>query len=416
MPQEQTDPGKDKSDDQEDPTPEPEPEPEPEPNPEPDPDPDPEPSDSAEPECPELPATGTLDGIAGYAQAAGVSGGATATGENTLHFDNGQALQTWLLARTKAEKKGDHSPVMIWLSGTFVPGDGRDFSESHPWFDVKDVSNLSFYGTDNFLMDRIGFMVVRSSNIIFRNIYFNQPKADNGADAISMQECDGVWVDHCTFNSLNQTKDYEDGSTDITHGSKNVTVSWCRYIKTQKSCLVGHSDKNTYHDENITVTFHHNWFDASSSRHPRVRYGRAHVFNNLYEGCTTYGAGSALGAMVLVEYNYFDGVQLPTDIATYPAKDNGKSNLTDKVAGYLYPTQNIYVNRPANAREPYPLFNIKYKTYNGETVIPLTYADFKPAYEYTVTAAEDVPAVVKAGAGYGKLGYATAPVEVNNGN
>ena len=32
-----------------------------------------------------------------------------------------------------------------------------------------------------------------------------------------------------------------------------------------------------------------------------------------------------------------------------------------------------------------------------------------------MTAAEDVPSVVKAGAGYGKLGFSTAPVEVNNG-
>ena len=32
-----------------------------------------------------------------------------------------------------------------------------------------------------------------------------------------------------------------------------------------------------------------------------------------------------------------------------------------------------------------------------------------------MTAAEDVPSVVKAGAGYGKLGWSTAPVAVNNG-
>lgn len=380
-------------------------------------DPDTPAGDIAELECTNPPATGNAepDKMTGYAEAAGVTGGEGATTANTLHFDTGKALQTWLLARAKSEKKGDHSPVIIWLSGTFGPEDGRDFSAAHPWFDVKDVSNLSFYGTDDFVMDRIGLFCVRASNIIIRNINFRQPKADNGADAVSMQECDGVWVDHCTFTSLNQTKDYEDGSCDITHGSKNVTVSWNRFIKTQKSCLVGHSNSQTS-DTGITVTFHHNWFDNSSSRHPRVRFGKAHVYNNFYDGCTTYGAGSAYGAMLLVEYNYFDGVQLPTDICTYPAKDGDVSNLQGSVAGYLYATEDIYVNRPAKARDPYPLTNVKYTSYNGGTLsAPLAYTDFQPKYDYMVTPAEEVPSVVRGGAGYGKLGWTTAPVAVNNG-
>lgn len=360
------------------------------------------------------PTEGTVDPTAmvGFAQAAGVTGG---EGGTVLHFNNGQALQTWLLARTKTEKAGDHTPVVIWLSGTFTDTDGRDFSSAHPWFDVKDVSNLSFYGTDGFVMDRIGIFCVRANNIIIRNINFQQPKANNGADAVSMQQCNGVWVDHCTFTSLNQTKDYEDGSTDITHASKNVTVSWCRYIKTQKSCLVGHSNSASA-DVDITATFHHNWFDGSSSRHPRVRFGWAHVYNNLYEGCTTYGAGSAYGAKVLVEYNYFDAVQLPTDICTFPAKDGDVSNLQGSVAGYLFAGEDVYVNRPAKARNPYPLTNLEYKKYNGDKLAtPLTYADFKPAYAYTVTPAENVPEVVKANAGYGKLGWTEAPVAVDNG-
>ena len=368
----------------------------------------------SEPGSEALPETGNveMDKLYGYAE--GVTGGDAATSANILHFDSGKALQTWLLNRAKAEKKGDHTPVTIWLSGTFGPEDGRDFSEAHPWFDVKDVSNLSFYGTDSFVMDRIGIFCVRAKNIIIRNIHFRQPKANNGADAVSMQECEGVWVDHCTFTSLNQTKDYEDGSTDITHGSKNVTVSWNHYILTQKSCLVGHSNSQTT-DTEITATFHHNWFERSSSRHPRVRYGKVHVYNNLFDGNTTYGVGSAYGAKVLVEYNYFDGVQLPTDICTYPAKESGESNLQGSVAGYLYATQDVFVNRPAKAKDPYPLTNVMYKSYQGETITPLTYADFKPAYEYIVTPAGDVPSVVKGGAGYGKLGWTEAPVAVNNG-
>jgi pectate lyase len=177
---------------------------------------------------------------------------------------------------------------------------------------------------------------------------------------------------------------------------------------------VGHSNSQSS-DVQITATFHHNWFEGSSSRHPRVRYGQVHVYNNLFDGNTTYGVGSAYGAKVLVEYNYFNAVQLPTDICTYPAKESGESNLQGSVAGYLWATQNVYVNKPAKAKSPYPLTNIQYTKYGGTAGTPLTYADFQPAYDYTVTPAEDVPSVVKAGAGYGKLGYTSAPVEVNNG-
>ena len=183
---------------------------------------------------------------------------------------------------------------------------------------------------------------------------------------------------------------------------------------TAERCLVGHSNSQSS-DSEITATFHHNWFDQSSSRHPRVRFGKVHVYNNLFDGNTTYGVGSAYGAKVLVEYNYFDGVQLPTDICTYPAKESNESNLQGSVAGYLYATQDVFVNRPAKAKDPYPLTNVKYKSYQGETITPLTYADFKPAYDYIVTPAENVPEVVKGGAGYGKLGWTEAPVAVNNG-
>ena len=379
-----------------------------------DPGTDPQPGEGAELDCPNPPTVGTVELDKAYGYGAGVTGGANG---KTLHFNSGKALQTWLLARTKSEKAGDHTPVTIWLSGTFKPDDGRDFSEAHPWFDVKDVSNLSFIGTDSFVMDRIGIFCVRAKNIVIRNINFRQPKANNGADAVSMQECDGVWVDHCTFTSLNQDKDYEDGSTDVTHASKNVTVSWCHYIKTQKSCLVGHSNSASA-DAAITATFHHNWFDQSNSRHPRVRFGKVHVYNNLYDNNATYGVGSAYGAKVLVEYNYFDGVRLPTDICTYPAKPSGSSmvsNLTGSVAGYLWATQDVYVNKPSNASDPYPFTNVAYTKYGGTAGTPLTYADFKPAYDYVVTAAEDVPSVVKAGAGYGKLGFTEAPVAVDNG-
>lgn len=346
-----------------------------------------------------------LDKLYGYAE--GTTGG---EGGAVYHFNDGKKFRDWLYLR---EKNKSTEPAVVWLSGTFTKDDGR--TAGSPWFDIKRTSNLSIYGTNSFKMQNVGFFINEAENIIIRNIYIVQPKADNGADGISMQESSRIWVDHCTFESVNQTKDYEDGSCDITHGTNKVTVSWSRFIKTQKTCLVGHSDSQTG-DVSITATFHHNFFDESSSRHPRVRYGTVHVYNNFYNQVSTYGVGSAYGAMVLVENNAFDGVHLPTDICTYPAKVN-VSNLTGKVAGFLYAADNEYTNIPANASNPYPFTNVEFKAYQGEKLAkPLTRADFTPSYSYVVDKAEDVRLKVQGGAGVGKLpNYATAPIPVNNG-
>lgn len=359
----------------------------------------------------EPPVSGTVevDRLYGYAQ--GTTGG---EGGKVHHFDDGDKFREWLKAREKAKST---EPAVVWLSGTFTKDNGRD--SSSPWFDIKRTHNLSIYGTDGFRMQNVGFFLNEASNIIIRNIHIVQPKADNGADAISIQESHGIWVDHCTFESVNQTKDYEDGSCDVTHQSYDVTISWCHFIKTQKSCLVGHSNNATA-DEVITVTMHHNHFDLSSSRHPRVRFGRAHVYNNFFDGCSTYGVGSAYGAKVLVEYNLFDGVRLPVDICTFPAKKSGSSwvsNLTGSVAGYVYERENEFLNRPSDASDPYPFTNLEYKSYGGEKLSePLTYDDFKPGYEYIVDETENLASVVSSGAGAGNLpGFAQAPVEVDNG-
>lgn len=391
---------------------------EPEDNPEDEPgdNPEDEPGDNPEDETPDdgdptdPPQTGTVepDRLYGYGEA--TTGG---EGGTVYHFNDGTAFRDWLKLREKNKSK---EPAVVWLSGTFDASQGRD--SGSPWFDIKRTSNLSIYGVDGFVMDRVGFFLNEADNIIIRNVHIKQPKADNGADAISMQESSNIWVDHCTFESLNQTKDYEDGSCDITHQTHNVTVSWCHFIKTQKSSLVGHSNSATG-DVVITATFHHNWFEDSNSRHPRVRYGRAHVYNNYFDGCTTYAVGSAYGAMVLVEYNLFDGVRLPIDICTYPAKKSGSgwaSNLTGSVAGYAYEYENEYLDIPSNANDPYVFTNVEYTSYGGSTIDePYVYEDFAPDYEYVVDDPSGLAAIMEMYCGVGKLGYSDAPTDVDNG-
>ena len=47
--------------------------------------------------------------------------------------------------------------------------------------------------------------------------------------------------------------------------------------------LLGHSDGYTADIGHLRVTYHHNFFNGTNQRHPRVRFGEpVHVYNNYY--------------------------------------------------------------------------------------------------------------------------------------
>ena len=123
-------------------------------------------------------------------------------------------------------------------------------------------------------------------NVIIRNINFR----GWDDDAINVQDgAHHVWIDHNSF-----TNGF-DGAVDIKRGSDFVTVSWNRFFGHDKSMLLGHSDDNASQDiGHLRVTYHHNWFDGSGTRHPRVRFGNpVHVYNNYYFN-NEYGVASTM--------------------------------------------------------------------------------------------------------------------------
>ena len=63
--------------------------------------------------------------------------------------------------------------------------------------------------------------------------------------------------------------------------------------------LIGHSDSASSDTGYLKTTIHNNWFDGTRSRHPRVRFGEVHVFNNYYLNNIEYGVASTMEADVL---------------------------------------------------------------------------------------------------------------------
>jgi pectate lyase len=145
-------------------------------------------------------------------------------------------------------------------------------------------------------------------NVIVRNIHFADafdhfpawdPKDNaNGEwnaeyDNLSLRGATHVWVDHCTFSdgerpdhtartALGRPMQHHDGLLDITQQSNFVTVSYNHFKAHDKTNLVGSSDRRSADNEHLKVTFHHNLWEGTKERAPRVRYGQVHLYNNLY--------------------------------------------------------------------------------------------------------------------------------------
>ncbi|MBB5866904.1 pectate lyase [Allocatelliglobosispora scoriae] len=215
------------------------------------------------------------------------------------------------------------------------------------------------------------------ANVIIQNLNI---RGVLGNDAIQIENATHIWIDHNTMTStIASNPDVYDGMIDITHAGDYITVSWNIIRDHWKTSLVGHSDGNAGEDVgHLRVTYHHNWFDHTFERSPRVRFGETvHVFNNYYtnvnNNADSYAIASVMNAGVLVEGNVFENVQQ----ACWSA-----SGYADSDPGRLVARNNSLTNSgPCET--------------NG-TVAALPYG-------YTAADVGTVKSSVTAGAGAGKL-------------
>lgn len=156
-----------------------------------------------------------------------------------------------------------------------------------------------------------GIRIKTASNIEVRNLGFMLTDAGEGDNVGLQQANDHIWVHNCDLfygaagGDADQAKG--DGAMDCKK-STYVTFSYNHFWDAGKSNLLGLSEGTT---SGLYITYHHNWYDHSDSRHPRVRYYSAHVYNNYYDGNSKYGAGSTMGSSVFMEGNFFRNCKYP---------------------------------------------------------------------------------------------------------
>ncbi len=128
-----------------------------------------------------------------------------------------------------------------------------------------------------------------------------------------------------------------DGATDVKDDSKYITYSYNRYWDCGKTSLCGMKSET---GDNY-ISYHHNWFDHSDSRHPRIRTMFVHVYNNYYDGNAKYGVGAAKSSSAFVEGNYFRNCNHPM-LSSLQGSDimaNEKTGEADFSAGGTFSSE-----------------------------------------------------------------------------
>jgi Pectate lyase len=312
--------------------------------------------------APELEGFGTVSGNGGY-NLTGGSGGETVTVSDFAALVAAVA---------------DDAPRTVQISGT-VSGDGTAM--------VRVGSNKTIVGLGSSgMIDGFGFNVSGwdselsglyggtcgaeqqpyardRQNVIIQNLTFI-----NAIDDSVNVECyaHNVWIDHNTFTAA------YDGSVDIKRGADFVTVSWNKFQSTSKTMLLGHSDGNGDQDRGyLHVSYHHNMFEYTGQRHPRVRFGQAHVYNNYVVHISAYFIGLGVECDIYADGNYIEFADAVTE-------GYGGSDITWHSSNIVVETDNA-------------------PTSNGQGFNPNDY------YSYNLDNAADIPSIVGGAAGAGKI-------------
>jgi len=216
------------------------------------------------------------------------------------------------------------------------------------------------------------------SNIIIRNLTIT-----GGRDGIAARKTHHLWIDHCDVSKCG------DGAIDITRQSDFSTVSWTRLSNHHKTMLINSGTSHPEDAGTLNTTLHHNWWDGSKTRNPRVGYGKVHIFNCLYND-NGYGIGLHSQCRVLAERNVF---QRTRD----PIKQMYRPDPQDIHHGFCESVENIFENCTGARDDEGKSFPVK---------------DFY-LYDFALDEATAVPAIVKVQAGpaaeFEKLGLLPVP-------
>lgn len=334
---------------------------------------------------------------------------------------------TGLQAILDAYQKGyETRPLDVRFIGLVEKADLDAVSSSSEGLQIKGKAAYSnLYITlegigDDATLRGFGLLLRNAANVELRNFAIMRCMDD----CVSIDTDNKfIWVHHLDFFYGQKGSDADqvkgDGTTDIKGDSQYITVAYNHYFDSGKSSLCGMTSESGPN----YIDYHHNWFDHSDSRHPRVRTMSVHVWNNYYDGCAKYGVGATSGSSVFVESNYFRATKDPMLISQQGTDAKGGGTFSGETGGMIKSYGNVYADKgpssnftPITQHESAESFDC-YEVAARDEQVPgsvkalvggTAYNNFDTnstlMYTYKPAAATQVPAVVTGWTGAGRLG------------
>jgi pectate lyase len=237
----------------------------------------------------------------------------------------------------------------------------------------------------------------KQGNFIIRNIKFTisgalspHAIANLSDSAIIIHSAGGyVWIDHCDFTDHPNHPD-PDGGVDIHGGADFITVSWNKVYDKNKWSLHSSDNVGPFDDPRKNrVTYHHNWFVdyTLSARLPFVLMsGGVHIFNNYY--------GEAAIRSVIFSHKYEKHAYLEANYAEAKVSPPILNPFVDLAQAHIKDVNSIY--RDNQHQRTTDAF-VSTRTEAGLKFNPRNH------YQYTANHVLNVPRLVKAHAGRGKI-------------
>lgn len=317
----------------------------------------------------------------------------------------------------KALEKGyETTPLDFRFIGQVTAPDNR--AQTLNQLDIKQaVAPITIEGIGNDAFALYDFNLVGANNIEIRNLGFKDMTTKD-EDGVTIKDASQrIWVHNNDFFYGGQGSDKDqakgDGSVDLKGTSTKITISENHYWDSGKVNLCGLGESADYE-----ISYSRNWFDHSDSRHPRVRTGSIHIYNNYYDGVAKYGAGACTGSSLFVEGNYFRNTSKPVMSSNQGTDALGSGTFSGEAGGIIKMYDNIMVGSYTyiEANKGDGTFNQDsdgYTVANRSDTVPsalktvsggTSYNNFDTLRDTGVTAsgvlaAKDVPAYVTSNAG-----------------
>ncbi len=291
------------------------------------------------------------------AQVIYVTGANAKTVKATIGGKEATGLQGIIYAKQNA--KTSNEIVDIRIVGTIYANQMDSFGSSSEGLQVKGAGkyqnmNMTIEGIGNDAgIHGFGMLLRNTANVEVRNLGV----MDFMDDGISIDTANcNLWIHNLDIfygqagGDADQAKG--DGTIDLKGDSKFLTIAYNHFWDSGKASLCGMKSESGPN----YISYHHNWFDHSDSRHPRIRTMSVHVYNNYYDGNSKYGCGAAYKSNAFVEGNYFRDCKYPmlssmqgsdvfggttqknADYATFSSEDGGiiKSYNNKMEGNYTY--------------------------------------------------------------------------------